>query len=93
VADAVQRDAADATDIVVCGGGVHNRLLMERLGTALAPRALLSSAALGVAPDHVESMGFAWLAHRRLRAEPGNLPSVTGAAGPRLLGAVHAAPR
>jgi anhydro-N-acetylmuramic acid kinase len=93
VADAVAREAALAQDVVVCGGGVHNRALMQALTAALAPRKVISSDTLGVAPDHVESMGFAWLARRRLLGEAGNLPSVTGAAGPRLLGTVHAAPR
>lgn len=93
VADAVVREAASVREVVACGGGVHNRLLMQQLAAALAPRKLWGSEQLGVAPDHVESMGFAWLARRRLLGEAGNLPSVTGAAGPRLLGTVHAAPR
>ncbi|KGI79215.1 anhydro-N-acetylmuramic acid kinase [Oleiagrimonas soli] len=93
VADAVRREAAQADDLIVCGGGVHNRALMDALAKRLAPCRVVSSETLGVAPDHVESMGFAWLAYRRLRGEPGNLPSVTGAAGLRLLGAIHAAPR
>ncbi|GAB3032012.1 anhydro-N-acetylmuramic acid kinase [Oleiagrimonas citrea] len=93
IADAVRREAAQIEDLVVCGGGVHNHALMQSLAEQLAPCRVLSSETLGVAPDHVESMGFAWLAHRRLRGETGNLPSVTGAIGPRLLGAIHAAPR
>jgi anhydro-N-acetylmuramic acid kinase len=93
IADAVAREGDEVSQVVACGGGVHNRVLMDALATALAPRELLSSAALGVPPDHVEAMGFAWLARRRLRGEAGNLPSVTGAAGPRLLGAIHAASR
>ncbi len=93
IADAVEREGHAIGEVVACGGGVHNRILMDALARALAPRKLSSSAELGVDPDHVEAMGFAWLAWRRLRGEPGNLPSVTGASGPRLLGAVHAAPR
>ena len=45
----------------------------------------------GVDPDFVEAMGFAWLARQTLAARPGNLPSVTGARGPRVLGAIHPA--
>lgn len=93
IAAAVEHEAAQAGDVVVCGGGVHNSTLMQKLAEALAPRQVLSSAILGVAPDHVEAMGFAWLARRRLQGNAGNLPSVTGAAGPRVLGAIHAAPR
>ena len=51
-----------------------------------------STLALGLDPDYVEATGFAWLARARLAGLPGNLPSVTGASGPRVLGAIHAAP-
>jgi anhydro-N-acetylmuramic acid kinase len=37
----------------------------------------------------MEAMAFAWLAAQVLDGRSGNLPSVTGAAGPRLLGAIH----
>ena len=50
-----------------------------------------SIAALGVAPNHVEALAFAWLAQRFHIRQPGNLPSVTGAAGPRILGALYPA--
>ncbi len=93
IADAVATHAGAADDILVCGGGVHNRALMDALAGALAPRRVRSTAEMGVDPDYVEAMGFAWLAQRRLAELPGNLPSVTGARGPRLLGAVHPAPR
>lgn len=92
IASAVRREAPDAFEIVACGGGVHNRALMRALKKALDPRPLVTSDAHGVPADHVESMGFAWLAYRRLHGEPGNLPAVTGAVGPRLLGSLYAAP-
>jgi anhydro-N-acetylmuramic acid kinase len=44
-----------------------------------------------VDPDFIEAMGFAWLARETLAGRPGNLPAVTGAAGPRILGAIHRA--
>jgi anhydro-N-acetylmuramic acid kinase len=44
-----------------------------------------------VDPDFVEAMGFAWLARQALAQRPGNLPSVTGARGPRVLGVVYPA--
>jgi anhydro-N-acetylmuramic acid kinase len=90
VAAAVQAHAADATDVLVCGGGVHNPELMRALAATLAPRALRSTAELGIDPDYVEAMGFAWLARQRLLDRPGNLPAVTGARGPRKLGVVYA---
>ena len=51
-----------------------------------------STSALGLAPQAVEATAFAWLARQRFDREPGNLQSVTGASGPRILGALHAAP-
>ncbi len=72
--------------LYVCGGGVANEALMAALG----PRAQ-STAVLGVDPQQVEALAFAWLAERCLSGKPGNLPAVTGAAGPRVLGAVYPA--
>jgi anhydro-N-acetylmuramic acid kinase len=88
VAQAVEHNCAAARRIAVCGGGVHNPVLMRRLAELLAPRALASSAHFGVDPDFVEAQAFAWLAYRTLAGEAGNLPSVTGAQGPRVLGAI-----
>jgi anhydro-N-acetylmuramic acid kinase len=93
VADAIARHANDAVDVLLCGGGVHNGALVQRLGELLQPRELHSTADYGVDPDYLEATAFAWLARQRLLGLPGNLPAVTGARGPRVLGAVHAAPR
>lgn len=73
----------------VCGGGAFNGELMGRLASALPHTAVGDTGALGVRPDVVEAAGFAWFAHRRLERLPGNLPSVTGARGPRVLGGVY----
>jgi len=93
VADAIAVHAPDATEVLACGGGVHNGALMRRLGELLAPRVLCSTARFGVDPDYLEATAFAWLARQRLLGLPGNLPAVTGARGPRVLGAIHAAPK
>jgi anhydro-N-acetylmuramic acid kinase len=92
ITDAIRLHAADATDVVACGGGVHNAALMHAIAARLEGRALRPTDDFGINPDFMEAMGFAWLAFRRLRGEPGNLPAVTGARGPRLLGALYAAP-
>jgi len=92
VADAIDRHAATADEVLACGGGVHNGALMRRLGELLAPRALFTTAREGIDPDYLEATAFAWLARQRLLGLPGNLPAVTGARGPRVLGALHAAP-
>ncbi|TAL74456.1 MAG: anhydro-N-acetylmuramic acid kinase [Rhodanobacter sp.] len=92
VANAIVQYAAGAEDVLVCGGGVHNPPLLQRLRGLLAPRGLASTATCGVDPDYLEAMAFAWLARQRLAALPGNLPAVTGARGSRVLGAVYSAP-
>jgi anhydro-N-acetylmuramic acid kinase len=91
IKEAAQRWCPAATELHVCGGGAHNADLMNRLGLALSNVRIGSTEALGVHPDWVEAMAFAWLAHRTLTATPGNLPAVTGAAGPRVLGAIYPA--
>lgn len=92
VADAIRTHAPGAREVFACGGGVHNGALMNALAAELAPTTVDSTRALGLDPDYVEATGFAWFARARLRNEPGNLPSVTGARGPRVLGAVYPAP-
>jgi len=91
VADALRAAQPGTTRVVACGGGVHNRALMAALAAALPGCIVESSAAHGLDPDAIEAMGFAWLARATLRGEPGNLPSVTGAQGPRVLGGVYPA--
>ena len=91
VADALRATQPGTTRVVACGGGVHNRALMAALAGALPGCAVESSAAHGLDPDAIEAMGFAWLARATLRGEPGNLPSVTGAKGPRVLGGIYPA--
>ncbi|MFP5373758.1 MAG: anhydro-N-acetylmuramic acid kinase [Gammaproteobacteria bacterium] len=89
VARALQAAQPGTARLLACGGGVHNRLLMQRLQARLPGVALETTAGHGLDPDHVEAMGFAWLARRTLAGLPGNLPAVTGARGPRILGCVH----
>lgn len=76
--------------VYVCGGGARNGELMRRLGLALPDTAVASTAAAGIPPEQVEGAGFALLAHLTLARQPGNIPAVTGAQGPRVLGAIYA---
>lgn len=76
--------------LIPCGGGAHNIDLLSRLARHLPETALVPSTDWGWPEDWLEAGAFAWLAHRRLEGLPGNLPSVTGAAGPRVLGGVYA---
>lgn len=77
-----------AQAVYACGGGTRNDLLMERLCARLAPTALQTTAVLRIDPQAVEAAAFAWLAAQRIDAKAGNLPTVTGARGPRVLGAI-----
>jgi len=78
-----------ASELLVCGGGALNGQLMKRLQHRLPACQVLSSAARGLPPMQVEAAAFAWLAQCFIRREPGNLLAVTGAAGPRILGALY----
>ena len=91
VADALNSAQPSTARVLVCGGGVHNPALMAAIAGRLPRAAVQSTAAYGLDPDYVEAMGFAWLARQTLAGRPGNLPSVSGARGPRVLGVVHPA--
>jgi len=86
--DGVHRWAQPAMRLIVCGGGRLNGYLLERL-SALAGIPVDVSEALGYDGDAMEAAAFAWLAARRLDLQSGNAPGVTGAEGPRVLGAVY----
>ena len=90
VADALDRWAPGVQRLLVCGGGRLNRLLMRRL-EELSGRPVQTTDRHGWNGDAIEAAAFAWLAHQRLNQSPGNVPEVTGASGPRVLGAVYAA--
>ncbi len=89
LAQAILRDGAHADTVYVCGGGAYNASLMAALAQALPGMAVASTQALGVAPNQVEALAFAWLAWRFTQRKPGNLPAVTGAKGLRVLGALY----
>jgi anhydro-N-acetylmuramic acid kinase len=77
--------------LMVCGGGAHNGALMRRLQSLLPSAQVSSTDVHGVPADWVEAMAFAWLAHCCLEGIAGNRPSVTGARGLRVLGAIYPA--
>ena len=90
IAQAIRLHAPHTREVLVCGGGVHNPVLMAAIGAELAPAAVFSTARVGIDPDFVEAMLFAWLARERLAGHaPENVYTVTGARGRRVLGAVY----
>lgn len=95
ITHAIARWCPQTQDAFVCGGGAHNADLMHRLKSRLQagakPVTLASTETLGMHPDWVEAMAFAWLAAQAVDGKTGNLASVTGARGPRVLGAIYPA--
>ena len=88
VADAVRRYAPGAA-LYVCGGGAHNGALLAALARQVQPARVATTAALGVDPDYVEAIAFAWFARRTLAGLPSNSGAVTGASGARILGGIY----
>ena len=80
-----------AAEIYLCGGGARNTELVASLRTALSGKKVELTDALGVDADWLEAFAFAWLAQQAIAGTPANLPSVTGAKGGRILGAIYQA--
>ncbi len=90
IASAINQYCGNAEEIYVCGGGAYNLCLLRRLRELLHPVKIELSDVLGIAVNTVEAAAFAWLAEQAMLRRPGNLPSATGAKGPRILGAIYA---
>jgi anhydro-N-acetylmuramic acid kinase len=88
-ADGVKADAADAVELLVCGGGALNLHLLSRLAARLPGVRVMPTDERGLPSSQVEACAFAWLARAFVHREYGNLASVTGAAGGRVLGALY----
>ncbi|MSR22913.1 MAG: anhydro-N-acetylmuramic acid kinase [Gemmatimonadetes bacterium] len=85
--------AGAVEEVVLTGGGAKNPSLVSGLASALAPIPVRTGAtALGMDPDAREAAAFALLAWAHLRGIPANLPQVTGARGPRVLGSFTPGP-
>ncbi len=91
IAQAVHRFLPQTQEVYVCGGGAHNHELMSVLAGNFSGIPVATTEALGLHPDWVEAVAFAWLAHQTLEGQPGNLPSVTGARRAVILGGVYPA--
>ena len=89
IANDINNYALDTEEVYVCGGGVHNDYLLQRIQLHLQGLPVLSTANLGIDPDYVEAITFAWLAKQRLEHKPGNLPDVTGAKRAVISGGVY----
>ncbi len=88
VAAAVRKYAPGAA-LYLCGGGAHNAAMQQALARLVAPTPVATTAALGLDPDYVEAVAFAWFARRTLDGLTSSAASVTGAQGARILGGVY----
>jgi len=83
----------DCQELIVCGGGTKNLFLLESIGNMckehIASFTLLTTEELGLDSQTIEGMAFAWLAWCFTNSTPSNIPAVTGAKGPRILGSLH----
>ena len=86
---AAVRQYAPGAALYVCGGGAHNLALLNAIAALIAPNRVASTAALGLDPDYVEAVAFAWFAKRTLEGLTSSAGSVTGAKGARILGGVY----
>ncbi len=87
----ISDNVTDCDELYICGGGAHNDFLIERLKHHLPTTKIDTTAKLGIDPDWMEAIAFAWLAKQAHENKTGNLPSVTGANGKRILGSIYPA--
>ncbi|MES2676275.1 MAG: anhydro-N-acetylmuramic acid kinase [Pseudomonadota bacterium] len=89
IADCINTLTQSSTEVFVCGGGAYNLRLMNELKLQLPKSKIASTAALGIAPEWVEAIAFAWLAKQTMNRQNGNLRAVTGAREEVILGGVY----
>ena len=89
IAQSIQRFFGGAKEIYLSGGGARNHALRNRLAALLPGSSLQTTNALGVDSDYLEAIAFAWLAQQTLHGKAANLPLVTGAKHPCVLGAIY----
>ncbi len=89
IASSLQRFGPPVQQVLVCGGGAHNDFLMQRLASLLPEQQVETTERYGLHPDWVEAVAFAWLAKQALAGKAGNIPAVTGANRPVILGSIY----
>ncbi|MBU0621325.1 MAG: anhydro-N-acetylmuramic acid kinase [Gammaproteobacteria bacterium] len=91
IAVALRKHCPGTQELYLCGGGAHNIALVSYLRGALPQCRVMKTDELGIAADWMEAIAFAWLAQQTMHLMPGNLPAVTGAKHPCVLGAIYPA--
>ncbi|RYY73226.1 MAG: anhydro-N-acetylmuramic acid kinase [Gammaproteobacteria bacterium] len=85
----IKKLATEECEIYVCGGGAYNLNLMTELALQLPQSKVATTEELGVAPEWIEAMAFAWLARQTMMRKAGNLSAVTGANREIILGGIY----
>lgn len=80
---------SDVEQIYLCGGGAKNGLLQEELARLMPEIKIFNTDTLGIGIDWAEAIAFAWLARQCMHGQAINLTTVTGASGPRIMGAIY----
>jgi len=89
IIDAINKTTKTNTQILICGGGIKNSFLIERIKSNSKQHSIHSTAEFDVPPEWIEAMAFAWQAKQTIENKPGNLPSVTGAKETVVLGGIY----
>ncbi|AFJ02162.1 Anhydro-N-acetylmuramic acid kinase [Methylophaga frappieri] len=89
IVQAITQHAEQAKEVIICGGGAHNAAMMSCLAALMPNRHVSDTTAFGINPDYVEAAAFAYLASLTTARLPGNIPTVTGASRPTILGGVY----
>ena len=91
IALVIEKGTPHSAEIAICGGGAHNIYLMKQLKKRLPQFRINSTTKLGIDPDAIEALTFAWLARQTVNQRPGNNPAVTGAKSEHILGGIYQA--
>ena len=91
IADDIKKTNLKLGSVAICGGGIHNTMLFNALSEQLPDLQIVSTKALGIDPDYLEAMMFAWLADKTISQTPLDLRQITGAKKTAILGAIYAA--
>ena len=89
ISNAINQHSSETDEVIVCGGGTRNSFLMKNLSENLKPTEVKTTDDLGLPAEWVEATAFAWLAKETLAHRPGNVPGVTGARHPVVLGGIY----
>lgn len=89
IVKAIESHACHIERLFVCGGGAHNVALLNQLQALMPNRCVASTAQVGIDPDYIEAMMFAWFAYQTYQQRALDMRAITGASKPTLLGSIY----